>query len=161
MKRDLLAIDPGYTRSAWVIVSGESRRLILFGITENEDLLAKLVSTDPPLRAVIEQVEGMGMAVGKEVFETVHWAGRFHQALHANGVPVERLPRSAVKLHLCGSRRAKDPNVRQALLDRYGPGRDVAVGTKGKPGPLYGVSKDVWAALAVAVTALDAEGAHA
>jgi hypothetical protein len=44
--------------------------------------------------------------------------------------------------------RAKDPNVRQALLDKIGP-----VGTKKNPGPLYGVSGHGWSALAVAVYA--------
>ena len=55
-----------------------------------------------------------------------------------------------IKVHLCESARAKDGNVRQALIDRIG-----AQGTKKKPGPTYGVSKDVWAALAVAVCAHD------
>jgi len=58
-----------------------------------------------------------------------------------------------VKLHLCGSARAKDTNIRQALIDRYGG--SAAIGKKAAPGPLYGVSKDVWSALAVAVTAAD------
>jgi hypothetical protein len=111
-----------------------------------------------PSVAVLEQVEGMGMAVGKEVFETVHWCGRFHQALVSNGAAVERVTRRAVKLQLCGSMKAKDANIRRALLDRYGPDEKVALGTKAQPGPLYGVSKDVWAALAVAVTYLEAGG---
>jgi hypothetical protein len=57
-----------------------------------------------------------------------------------------------VKMHLCGNTRAKDGNIRQALLDRFGPGKAIACGTKKQPGPLYGVSKDVWQALALAVT---------
>ena len=56
--------------------------------------------------------------------------------------------RKDVKLHLCGSPRAKDPNIRQALLDKLGP-----VGTKRQPGPCYGVKSHAWAALGVAVTA--------
>jgi len=62
----------------------------------------------------------------------------------------ERISRRAVKLHLCGSARAKDANIRQALIDRYGG--SAAIGRKAAPGPLYGVSKDVWSALAIAVT---------
>ena len=44
----------------------------------------------------------------------------------------------------------------QALLDlfpRTGGGATPQIGTKGKPGPLYGVSSHAWAALGVAVTA--------
>ena len=79
---------------------------------------------------VIEQVESYGMAVGREVFETVRWAGRFEEAAHP--VPVALLPRRTVKLHLCGSPRANDGNVRMALLDRFG-GRELAVGRKSSP----------------------------
>ena len=92
------------------------------------------------------------MAVGAEVLETVFWSGRFAEAV--DPTPVQRLGRKAVKVALCGDARAKDPNVRQALIDRYG-GKERAIGTKAVPGPLHGVAKDVWAALAVGVAWLD------
>jgi hypothetical protein len=44
--------------------------------------------------------------------------------------------------------RAKDANIRQALLDLIGP-----QGTKAQPGPTYGIKSHTWAALAVAVYA--------
>jgi hypothetical protein len=97
---------------------------------------------------VIEKVESYGMAVGAEVFDTVLWAGRFAEAAHR--VPVVMLPRRAVKLALCGDSRAKDANIRQALLDRFGG--SAAIGRKAAPGPLYGIARDVWSALAIAVT---------
>jgi hypothetical protein len=53
-------------------------------------------------------------------------------------------------MHLCNSMRAKDANVRQALIDRFGP-----VGTKKQPGKLYGVATHYWAALGVAVYSAD------
>jgi hypothetical protein len=87
------------------------------------------------------------MAVGREVFETVFSIGRM-----AMLTDVRLVPRRDVKLHICGSPRAKDGNIRQALIDRFGP-----VGTKKAPGPLWGISKHRWAALAVAVTAFDLE----
>jgi hypothetical protein len=55
-----------------------------------------------------------------------------------------------VKLHLCNSPRAKDGNVRQALIDRVGP-----QGTKKGQGPTYGIKSHEWAALAVAVYGWD------
>jgi 5-methylcytosine-specific restriction protein A len=58
------------------------------------------------------------VAVGAEVFDTVLWAGRFAEAAHR--VPVVLLPRRAVKLALCGDSRARDANIRQALIDRFG-----------------------------------------
>jgi hypothetical protein len=46
--------------------------------------------------------------------------------------------------------KAKDGNIRQALIDRFGP-----VGTKKNPGWFYGFSGDVWQAYAVGVTYAD------
>ncbi|MBV8782506.1 MAG: hypothetical protein JO353_14005, partial [Phycisphaerae bacterium] len=51
--------------------------------------------------------------------------------------------------------RAKDGNIRQALIDRFGPTKERAIGKKKSPGPLYGMSGDCWSALAVAVTYAD------
>lgn len=99
----------------------------------------------------IEMIASYGMPVGREVFETCVWIGRF---IEAWGGPYTLVYRKDVKLHLCGQPRAKDSNIRQALIDRYG-GKDRAVGKKATPGPLYGVSADVWSALAIAVTFAD------
>jgi hypothetical protein len=157
----LLAIDPGPTKSAWLlyvrVAGGWEPRA--FSTWPNELVLAGIV--DPRRfstyyladELVIEKVESFGMAVGAEVFETVYWSGRFHQA--ALPLPVDRIGRKAVKIHLCGSMRAKDPNIRQALIDRFSTRAQPAIGKKASPGPLYGVSADVWSALAVAVTFAD------
>ena len=59
--------------------------------------------------------------------------------------------RQDVKLHLCKSNKAKDGNIRQALIDKLGP-----QGTKKYPGPTYGIKSHAWAALGVAVTAAEA-----
>ena len=130
-----------------------TRRPLGFGIEPNERLVLRLRQVREAFAlVVIEKVESFGMAVGEEVFETVFWSGRFAEAV--DPVPVGRLGRRAVKLAICGDPRAKDPNIRQALIDRYG-GKDRAVGTKAAPGPLHGVAKDVWAALAVAIAWLE------
>jgi hypothetical protein len=91
------------------------------------------------------------MPVGREVFETCVWIGRFVQAWGAKHAMVYR---SEVKSHLCHSAKAKDSNVRTALIDRWG-GKVKAIGNKRAPGPLYGIAGDEWSALAVAVTYAD------
>lgn len=149
-----LAIDPGPTQSAWVVHNPFSDGIRSFAIWTNERLLQALRMrefTDELTTVVIEKIEAFGMAVGAEVFETVYWSGRFAEAAHP--LAVDRIGRKAVKIHLCGSMRAKDPNIRQALIDRFG-GPD-AIGKKATPGPLYGIAGDVWSALAVAVTWAD------
>lgn len=150
----IFAIDPGTTRSAWVLWDSEKDELLDKGIEENSGMFPVISKYKGFSTGIIEMIASYGMPVGKEVFETCLWIGRF---LHEMGV----LPgmhehylvyRKDVKLNLCGSARAKDGNIRQALIDRFG-----APGVKKKPGKLYGVSKDVWAALAVAVTYADRE----
>ena len=123
----LLAIDPGTYRSAWLQFDGS--RPTAFGITANEILVKALRTGGLPDVVVIEKIESYGMAVGAEVFDTVWWAGRFAEA--ANPVLVVMLPRRAVKLALCGDSRAKDANIRQALLDRFGG--PAAIGRKAAP----------------------------
>ena len=58
--------------------------------------------------------------------------------------------RKDIKIHLCGTMKAKDANIRQALIDKHGK-----VGTAKNKGPLYGISSHLWSALAVADYATD------
>jgi hypothetical protein len=81
-------------------------------------------------------------------------AGAPHRLRHSE---VRRVYRRDVKLHLCNSMKANDSNIRAALIDRYGPGKDKAVGLKASPGPLYGLTGDCLAALGVAITASETE----
>ncbi len=103
--------------------------------------------------AAIEMIASYGMAVGREVFETCVWIGRFQEAIEQHGGLVRLIYRRDVKLYHCQSARANDANIRAALIDRYGPGRERAIGIKRSPGPLFGIKADVWSALAVALTA--------
>jgi hypothetical protein len=155
-----IAIDPGPEESAYVVYDGA--RPLRFAKVDNAALLDVLREEANQDRSqlpsmVIEQVAAMGMAVGAEVFETVFWSGRFAEAWTFYGGQWDRVKRHEVKMHLCGNMRAKDANIRQALIDRYGPGKDAAIGNKKNPGPLYGLSGDCWSALAIAVTWTEAK----
>lgn len=158
----ILAIDPGSTVSGWVAYVPETGDLTNMAIEPNDALLDRL-RTDTfavGLTVVIEWTAPRGMPASAELFETLFWAGRFAEAARGSGLPVDRLERAAVKRFLCGTTAAKDQNVRQALIDRFGGagGKAAAIGTKRQPGPLYGVRDHCWAALAVAVTYADQGG---
>ena len=144
----IIAIDPGTTESAYVAYHrGEIKG---FAKLDNEELLdsIKAGQYDPDLY-VIEMIASYGMPVGREVFETCVWIGRF---MEAAGGSADFVYRKDVKMHLCGTTRAKDGNVRQAIMDLYGSSKQESIGLKKSPGPLYGISGDVWAALGVAIT---------
>lgn len=149
----IFAIDPGTYQSAWVeYASGAVRDC---AIEPNVNVLQRVKQMRrqwdySPL--VIEMIACYGMPVGRETIETCLWIGRF---IEASNDKAKLMYRKDVKLHLCNSMRAKDANVRQALLDlfpRTGGGATPQIGTKAKKGPLYGVRSHIWAALAVAVT---------
>ena len=146
----LLAIDPGPEESAFVVLDGH--QMCLKDKLPNLDMLRIVQDFGKKAdnRCVIEKIASYGMAVGQEVFETVYWSGRFAEAFGADRC--ERIPRLKVKMHLCHRPQANDSNIRQALIDRFGPGKERAIGKKSAPGPLYGVAGDVWAALAVGIT---------
>ena len=145
----VLAIDPGNFETAYVLLRGD-RKILAFGKVSNdnfrEQLLNMLRFPVPPTVVACEMVASYGMAVGASVFETCCFIGECKEIVrgHAPWVQVVRLE---VKLHVCKSPKANDANIRAALLDLYGP-----QGTKKEPGPTYGISKDVWAALALAET---------
>ena len=152
----ILAIDPGSEQSAYVLLDTGSFAVHHAFIEPTEEVVAALTlarrgSAD---ELAIEMISCYGMAVGKSVFETCVNIGRFQQAFGSATL----VYRPDIKLHLCNSRRAKDANVRQALLDRFPPtggGATPQIGTKGKTGPLYSVKSHLWAALAVAVYRAD------
>jgi hypothetical protein len=152
----VISIDPGPEKSAYLRMKDGVPTF--HTIQANENVLKML--SQPRFHVdvlVIEMVASYGMPVGKEVFETCVWIGRFIQA---SPCQTERMSRMFVKMHLCHDSRAKDGNIRQAIIDRYpatGGGKCPQIGTKKKPGPLYGISKDLWSALALALTYQDTQ----
>jgi len=151
MNNYILAVDPGNVQSAYTLLDAESLKPITAQIIPNDKLL-QIIAGHPDKDTtdfVIEMVASYGMAVGETVFETVFWIGRFYAAAEQYRARY-RIKRMDVKMHLCHNSRAKDTNIRQALIDRFG-----VVGTKKNPGWFFGFKADVWAAYAVGVTYAD------
>lgn len=147
----ILAIDPGTEKSAFVFWDGE--KIDSSGILPNEEICCELLEIWSEHDLFIEMVASYGMPVGREVFETVLWIGRFDEARAVNtGERSKLVYRREVKMHHCGSMKAKDSNIRQALIDKYG-----APGTKKNPGLTYGLSKDLWSAFAIATYVTEAK----
>lgn len=155
-----IGIDPGPDASALVAFDGE--KVCEHYIRGNLEIMRAFRQEFSGGIAAIcfEQIESYGMAVGSSIHETTFWTGRMFQvAVECFGIGrVDRMPRKRVKHHLCHSIKAKDANVRQALIDRFGG--DRAQGRKAEPGPLYGIRSHEWAALAVAVTKFDEMQPH-
>lgn len=161
----ILALDPGTLQTGYCLYDGS--RVVESGVMFNYDLLPALNSVQFKFyqaeQLAIEMIASYGMPVGREVFETCVWIGRFQQAWRAPEA-VKLVYRKDVKMHLCGTPKAKDANIRQAIIDLFpaiGGGATPQIGTKAAPGPLYGVSSHAWAALGVALTAADQKAREA
>lgn len=149
--KTVIAIDPGTNESAILVWSG---KVELSQFLPNTDIMelarGKLIGAGREV--AIEMVACYGMPVGKEVFETCLMIGKLIEAFSSRGLKCSLFYRKDIKLYLCGSARAKDANIRQALIDKLG-----VVGTKKAPGPLYGISGHLWSALAVADYAINSK----
>ena len=157
----IFAIDPGNTQSGYAVIEMPNFHLVGFGKVENEELLRMLEiynekNDNTPDTFVIEKIASYGMAVGKDVFETCYWIGQFTHALKHR--KVADVYRRDEKIILCGSMKAKDSNIRQELINRHARfDFKNGKGTKANPDTFYGVSKDMWSAIAVGVTYYEKE----
>lgn len=143
----ILAIDPGTYNSAFIRYSIVGRSWTTFGKVANERLLAEIYLKRPDA-VVCEDMQAMGMRVGRETFRTCRYIGRIEQICRSEDIPFFTVYRREEKKLLCaGIVRPKDKHVRAALIDLYGD-----QGTSKAPGPTYGISADVWSALSVAHT---------
>lgn len=152
---NITAIDPGSSESAMVTID-ENGDVKCAEKMPNDEIVRRLQDGFETHIVTVEMVASYGMAVGVEVFETVYWIGRFVEAAkNGNAEAVSRCYRSTVKLCRCKSASANDAAIRQSIIDEYGPTKELAIGTKGDPGPLYGIKADCWQALALALTVLE------
>jgi len=163
----ILAIDPGNIESGYVVTNNDLS-IIEKGKVANNLLLDYLhdylsqsaidtfldEDSSEKVHIVIEMIASYGMAVGQSVFETCLWVGRFTQEVY---MMTDKEPtliyRKDEKMNLCGTMKAKDSNISQALIDRFAPNtRNKGKGTKADKGWFYGFKSDIWAAYAIAVT---------
>jgi len=172
----IIGIDPGQDKSGYVVYDSVAEMVEYAGHLDNGLVLNSLrgcYSEYFPFcedMVTIEGIEPMGLNVGKSVFETCVWIGRFQEAWeNRSDRKALIISRGDEKIVLCGSKTFIDPktekrrsvtnsHIRRSLLDKFpakGGGRVPQIGTKANPGPLYGISGDhCWSALAVIITAL-------
>lgn len=145
----ILCLDVGTTDSAYVLIDKDTYKPLRFGKIDNNALL-DIVHNEEYEELVYEEFQCYGMPIGQSTITSITWNGRYMQIALDRGKTVSRVYRKEEKINLCGTMKAKDSNIRQALIDRFGE-----VGTKKNQGFFYGFAKDMWAAMAVGVTYID------
>jgi hypothetical protein len=156
--KNILAIDPANEQSAYVVMDNKFTPL-QFGKIDNDELLSlipELLVKYQIKELAIEMIASYGMSVGKTVFDTCLWIGRFIELCVKAGINVTRVYRKEVAVHICGSVKANDTNVRTALIDRFAK-HDFknGKGTKDNQDFFYGFKADCWAAYGVGLTFLE------
>lgn len=161
---NVFCVDPGTFCSAYAVWDGV--KILDKGHVENDHMttvLAGYSARSGGLADVevggIEIMRGFGMPVGKEVFATCYWIGRWASLWARNRagrfpVPIDR---KDVAVHHCLKASAGDTNISAALKDRFG-----GKGTTKEPGVFFGVAgADMWSACALAVYLHDRHTANA
>lgn len=189
-RRSVLAIDPGPTESAYVMyVEQEIRGFgkIPNRALVREIEIAQYKTDCIAIEMIASYGMAVGAEVFETCVWIGRFMQR---AISTNirEEHVSLIRRLDVKLNCCKSPKANDANIRQAMIDRWG-GEEKALGAKkcgtckgrcmvglGKkrgdcpdckgsgwalrPGPLYNIKADVWAALALAVTWWDTKASR-
>jgi len=163
----ILAIDPGEKQSAYVVLEHKTMKVEDRGILPNTEFIMGFRGDTETFfnnyydAVVIEYPAPRGQPMYTQLVDTIFWIGRFAQACSTEMI---RMDRKDVKMALCDSTKAKDSNIRAACISRFEyqvkhkKGRCPVIGAGGCEGPLYGIVKDIWAALAVALTFMDSLG---
>lgn len=161
----ILGIDPSNVHSAYTVLELPSLKPVEFGFLPEDEMLQFIENATYNYRHVylaVEGVQNLGMIVGQTVFDTCVLVGRILE--HAKLTPIVNqgqapfrdirlIYRKQEKMNLCGTMRSKDKDIKEALVKRFAP--DVpnsGKGSKKVQGWFYGVSKDIWSAIAVGVT---------
>lgn len=159
--KTIFAIDPGTEESGFVFYNHPF--IPRKGKIKNK-LILDIISESAFDILVCEMIASYGMPVGQTTFETCVWIGRFLQLAELKGKHTAlvfkkkynpEIGAESVNQCICKNNKAKDKNIRQAIIDMYpatGGGKIPPVGIKSNPGPLFGISGDMWSALAVAIT---------
>ena len=153
MIKKIIAIDPGTTETAFVICNlANNNKPIIENAKKwnNADVINHIQSCKNFDKMLIEMVACYGMPVGKSVFETVLFIGRLIQICKDRKLDCELVYRKDIKMSICGTTRAKDSNIAQALVDKYAPMvSNHGKGTKKVPGYFFGFKADIWQAFAI------------
>lgn len=152
----ILALDVGTEQSGYCLMDRETYKPLEFGKIDNFTLLENVVRHGVYDVLVYEEFQSYGMPVGKSTIASITWNGRYIQASCERKIPYFPVYRVEEKINLCGTTKAKDANLRQAMIDRFATfDFKNGKGTKDNRDWFYGFSKDAWSAAIIGVTFID------
>lgn len=152
----ILALDVGTEQSGYCLMNTDNYMPYDFGKKDNYEILKNIVKMWLYDTLVYEEFQSYGMPVGVSTIKSITWNGRFIEAAWERGIPHYPIYRVEEKINLCGTTKAKDANLRQAMIDRFAKfDFKNGKGTKDKKDWFYGFAKDSWSAAIIGVTFAD------
>ena len=144
----VIGVDPGNTNTAVVKFDGKS--IVYKARIPNDEAMEYLESElrKEKIPLYVEHIACYGMPVGASVFETCYYIGEIKKAVKMitnDPLLFNPVMRMDIKSFYCHSAKANDPAIRTSLVDLFGD-----KGVKKNPGFTFGVSADMWSALAIA-----------
>lgn len=173
----LLAIDPGTTESAYVVMRGDYSPLSHAKVPN--DQLLELIALGGYDAVVIEHMEARTLNVGKKkdmppqkigktTYDTCIWIGRFKQVAIQCGMDVHEVYRSEEKSRIIPTKKNRlpplpspvpdstDSKIRHGLIARFAKfDKKNGKGNAAGKDTFYGFKADEWSAFAVGVVYLD------
>ncbi len=172
----IMAIDPGTTESAYVIMDDQYQ--IFSADKVGNDVVLSIIADAPGLDAVIiEDIEprysstdrsAAGAVMGQSTIETIKAFGRFSWQAALRGLMVGSVFRRDERSCLIPTKRNglpplpetapkhADGQIRVSLVRRFARhDKERGRGTMANPDTFYGFHGDMWQAMAVGVTWLD------
>lgn len=140
-----IGIDTGEKKTAFAVYSPKKQKIIDKDIVNNDLVFEAIKKHKENSLVGIELIECFGFVVGRSVFETAVWTGRFLQFFVSENINYIRVYRRDYKLHFCNSLKARDSNVKANLETIF----------RNKKNFFDGVKKDIWQALAIALYVYD------
>jgi hypothetical protein len=157
MGRRIIGIDPGPVSCGVVVYDIDAERVLeAHKAMPVDDVLLRIRSGEFAEHVAIERFQATRMPMGTSSVETIRNAGRIEQCAREQGRGVSvslHYRREVLRALDVTGKGNRDALVRARLIEAHGGSKEAAVGRKATPGPLYGVSGDAWAALAVAYAA--------
>lgn len=136
----ILCIDPGNEKSGWATVA-PGPALIDCGKDANADVRER-VCEGAFEALILEGIQSYGKPVGRSIFGTAQWLGRYWECAAARELPVVCVFRPEVFRAVTGCMRGGDRILRHVLSLRFGKETARKLGGKGS---------DTWSAFALGV----------
>lgn len=152
----MFALDPGSEKSGFVYLDLDTLEIFKFGKVPNSDIRLEvdLLEFD---YFVTEGIQSYSSKFANTVIATTLFIGAILERVSLNAPCAKRRVFSpkTIRSIVAKTSQASDSMIREAVLDIFAKHLSIPkenlIGTKKEPGPLHGVTKDVWQALGLAL----------